>query len=343
MSTKWRRKRTTRCKEIPRSKVEAEIFTPSNENQTRILDIPDEILEEVLLKLSVPSILQMSLVCKEFYVKCTSDRLWRMLFQEKWGKLIDPETYSEWKRESTSVYASRHWMKLRSGRNSKAGERVCRSPMVLPTDSFMAWYMALEKGQLEFRAQIRNRDYNNPGFMISCYDGKVKYDRSADSFKARYPTRPAGEEVGISWSRLRSPPVDGSPGDLCVVESLQQLNPGDHVEVQWRHSPLHRYGWWYARVGHARTCQEFRVGDSIDGTDEIRPCRCHLEDTVRFEFNQYSTTSRWQEAVLDRWDHQEVEVKGKGVYGGIRKLVNSQEIFAWRQQFLWEWGKKYLD
>ena len=49
-------------------------------------------------------------------------------------------------------------------------------------------------------------------------------------------------EEGVPWQRLRAPPVSATAHELYLSESLDDLRPGDHVEVQWRRSKKFPYG-----------------------------------------------------------------------------------------------------
>lgn len=61
----------------------------------------------------------------------------------------------------------------------------------------------------------------------------------------RYPPhgpRTIVVEDSVPWSRLRSPPIDTSAHELHVSDCLEELRPGDHVEVQWRRNKEFPYG-----------------------------------------------------------------------------------------------------
>ena len=49
-------------------------------------------------------------------------------------------------------------------------------------------------------------------------------------------------EENISWDRLRGPPVDTPSYDLHISDSLLDLKPGDHIEIQWRRNKEFPYG-----------------------------------------------------------------------------------------------------
>ncbi|KAL4326943.1 hypothetical protein AHAS_Ahas13G0050600 [Arachis hypogaea] len=192
----------------------------------------------------------------------------------------------------------------------------------LPSDSMMTWYLALETGNFWFPAQVYNRENGHVGFMLSCYDAELSYDPHTDTFQARYPPhgrRAVAIEHGIQWERLRSPPVDTPPHDLHITDCLNDLHPGDHIEIQWRRNKEFPYGWWYGVVGHLETC---------DGNENY--CRCHSSDTVVLEFNQYTPDSRWRRTTISRKDHREEGNEADGFYGGIRKIKTEREIAIWK-------------
>lgn len=195
----------------------------------------------------------------------------------------------------------------------------------------MAWYWALDSGDFWFPVQVYNREHGHVGFMLSCYDAEVSYNRQNNSFHARYP--PHGPctsiyEEGIQWERIRAPPIDTSAHKLHVSDCLDTLCPGDHIEVQWRRNRQFPYGWWYGVVGHSDIC---------DG--HSHHCHCHLDDTVWLEFNQYTSGSRWRRAPINRKHHHEAGGEVEGFYGGIRKLITEEEILAWKKL----WPKESLE
>jgi len=49
-------------------------------------------------------------------------------------------------------------------------------------------------------------------------------------------------EEGVHWEILRSPPLDTPAHDLYLSDCLDKLQPGDHVEVQWRRNKDFPYG-----------------------------------------------------------------------------------------------------
>nr|CAD1829572.1 unnamed protein product [Ananas comosus var. bracteatus] len=192
-----------------------------------------------------------------------------------------------------------------------------------PIDSIMFWYLALESGKLWFPAQVYNRENGHVGFVLSCYDAQLSYDRQTDTFYARYPPhgrKPVKMEEGIEWSRIRASPVDTSPHDLHVSDCLNDLRPGDHFEIQWRKSKEFPYGWWYGVVGHLESCDE-----------REHHCCCHKDDTIILEFKQYAPGSKWRKKDISRKSHREKGEETDGFYGGIRKLQRKDEISIWKR------------
>ncbi|GAB4855961.1 hypothetical protein Ancab_024600 [Ancistrocladus abbreviatus] len=164
--------------------------------------------------------------------------------KQKWGRVIGPVAYRQWQ-----------WL-VASRKNSGASEGfgpwgwirfACSSWLKspLPVDSVMSWYLALETGRFWFPAQVYNRENGQVGFMLSCYDAELSHDPQTDTFQARYPThgrRAMAIESGVQWDRIRAPPVDTSPHDLHISDCLNDLHPGDHIEIQWRINKEVPYG-----------------------------------------------------------------------------------------------------
>ncbi|GKU93484.1 hypothetical protein SLEP1_g7076 [Rubroshorea leprosula] len=302
-----------------------------------VLDLPELPLECILERLPPSGLCNMAGVCSSLRSRCTSDHLWEKHMKQKWGKLIGPAAHREWqwhissRRNSGNLKQGKHrgWMKLLqfvrplSWIRSRVDDSSRQSSF--PVDSVMSWYLALETGRFWFPAQVFNRENGHVGFMLSCYDADLSYDPHTDTFQARYPPhgkRAAAIENGVSWERLRPPPVDTSSHDLHISDCLHELRPGDHIEIQWRRNKEFPYGWWYGVVGHLESC---------DGN--MNYCHCHSSDTVVLEFNQYTPGSRWRRTRVNRKDHQEEGDEADGFYGGIRKLETEEEICTWKK--LW--------
>ncbi|KAH6765945.1 F-box family protein [Perilla frutescens var. hirtella] len=300
-----------------------------------VLDLPDLVLESILEKLPPEGLCRMASVCTSLRDRCISDHLWEKHMKNKWSKIVGPAANREWQWHIASGKGS--VFSSQGKQNGLVGYLTQLWPFVLirssftscskksnfpPPDSTMSWYFALESGKFWFPAQVYNRENGHVGFMLSCYDAELCYDQRTNTFHARYPPhgrRASPTESGVTWDRLRAPPADTSPHDLYISDRLNEVRPGDHIEIQWRRNKEFPYGWWYGIVGHLETC---------DGNANY--CRCHDSDTVVLEFNQYSRGSRWRTTTVDRRYHREEGNEADGFYGGIRKLCSNEEISTWK-------------
>ncbi|TYI64993.1 hypothetical protein E1A91_D09G126700v1 [Gossypium mustelinum] len=302
-----------------------------------ILDLPELVLESILERLPPASLCSMAGVCSSLRSRCITDHFWEKHMKNKWGRIIGPVAYREWQWLIALRKDSSHLKQWRPKGLMRIFSIVrpswwikpkvddCSKQSSLPRESIMSWFLALETGRFCFPAQVYNRENGHVGFMLSCYDAELCYDQRTDTFQARYPPhgrRAVAIENNVPWERLRAPPVDTSPHDLHNSDCLNELRPGDHIEIQWRRNKEFPYGWWYGVVGHLASC---------DGNENY--CRCHNSDTVVLEFNQYALGSRWRHTTIDRKEHREEGNEGDGFYGGIRKLGSVEEISTWKR--LW--------
>ncbi|XP_057983598.1 F-box protein At2g32560-like [Malania oleifera] len=312
---------------------QAENVEPAEE-RISLLDLPELTLECIFEQLSPAGLCSMAGACTSLRDRCRSDHLWKKHMKRKWGRLIGDVAYREWQwyiasRERTSLLdQSKHrglfasLLKLWPLSWFRCNLDACTEPKsCLPVDSIMAWYLSLESGKFWFPAQVYNRESGHVGFLLSCYDADLSYDFCTDTFRARYSLHGRQTiEENIQWDRLRAPPVNTPAHVLHVSDCLNDLKPGDHVEIQWRRNREFPYGWWYGVVGHLKSCDE-----------NENNCRCHTSGMVILEFNQYSPDSRWRQTVINRKDHREEGNDVDGFYGGIRKLYKEEEISTWKR------------
>ncbi|XP_019437070.1 PREDICTED: F-box protein At2g26850-like [Lupinus angustifolius] len=304
-----------------------------------LLDLPDLALDCILENLSASELCSVATVCKSLRDRSRSDYLWRKHMERKWSKVIGDAAFRQWQchvdsrnrenmkkffnqRNKKGVFAFLYgfdpfiWMKSKS-------QKVRESRSSIPDDSIMALYLCLESGKFWFPAQVYNRENGHAGFMLSCYDAQLSYDSRTDTFQARYsPHGRWTSEENIKWERLRVPPIGTSPHVLHISYCLEDLRPGDHIEIQWRRNKEFPYGWWYGVVGHLESCQ-----------GHGNHCHCHNDDMVILEFNQYTPGSRWRQTMINRKHHREQGNQIDGFYGGIRKLESKEEISMWKN--LW--------
>ncbi|TVU34728.1 hypothetical protein EJB05_16576, partial [Eragrostis curvula] len=327
-----------------------------------LLDLPELALDRVLEELSPASLAAMACVCAALRDRCSADALWKRHLRRKWGRVLGAAARKEWeaelaaagdagRREAAAARAGRRrpsWVDslacawpfswigclwgLRCDAATASSTAAVAAEPVVPAaapppaaaaDTVAAWYRALECGEFCFPAQVYNREDGHVGFVLSCYDAHLRYDRRTDTFTARYPPhgrKPAKEEDGVHWSRVRAPPVSTTPHDLHASDCLEDLRPGDHFEIQWRKNKDFPYGWWYGVVGHQESC---------NANEHL--CRCHQDDMIVLEFQHYAPGSRWRQTIVSRKDHREKGDETDGFYGGIRKLQSKDEISTWRR------------
>ncbi|KAJ0974658.1 hypothetical protein J5N97_016623 [Dioscorea zingiberensis] len=323
------------------ARISAKIENVEEMEEMTILDLPELALDCILGKLSPSGLCNMAGVCHSLRNWCVSDHLWERHMRDNWGRVLgfaannDLKLYLPSRRVDFSDKEKKKnvgslpslwalsWLNPRIDGGNKTST-------TLPVDSIMSRYLALRSGRIWFPAQVYNRENGNVGFLLSCYDAELSYDSRTDTFYARYPphgVRTTNVEDGVKWDRIRASPVDTGAHDLYVSDCLNDLHPGDHIEIQWRKSKGFPYGWWYGVVGHLASC---------DGNKHF--CHCHNSESIILEFNQYTPSSRWRQVTINRKDHREDGNETDGFYGGIRKLC-SDEISAWRSM----WPTKTLE
>lgn len=311
------------------------------EHALPLLDLPELALDRVLEELSPASLAAMACVCAGLRDRCSMDTLWESHVRGKWGRVLGANARKEWQAELAARAAAAallrptrrgswadslacawpfSWIKAGTGTAPAPAAHPAPAP---PADTVAAWYRALECGEYWFPAQVYNREDGHVGFLLSCYDAHLRYDRRTDTFTARYPPhgrKPAKEEDGVQWCRVRAAPVSTPAQDLHASGCLDGLHPGDHFEIQWRKNKDFPYGWWYGVVGHLESC---------NANEHL--CRCHEDDTIMLEFKHYAAGSRWRQTTVSRKDHREKGDETDGFYGGIRKLKTKDEISTWRR------------
>ncbi|KFK36964.1 hypothetical protein AALP_AA4G195400 [Arabis alpina] len=302
-----------------------------------LLDLPELTLDCILEKLSASELCAMSCVSSELREKCVSDHFWKKHMEKKWSRLMGDAAIKEWKSHVSTLmscvsnsnqsrtqwsWSSRIVANLNPFSWLTSNHGCCSDVSLAPVDSLMYWYSNLENGKFWFPAQVYNRENGHVGFMMSCYDAKIRYDYKTDTFQARYSAhgRRAAEEK-VTWQRLRPSLVEAGSRDLHVSDCLDGLCPGDHFEIQWRRTKEFPYGWWYGIVGHLQYCE----GENN--------CNCHDDENVVMEFRQFRLESPWRTTVINRKNHRETGNEENGFYGGVKKLGTEEEISTWKQ--LW--------
>lgn len=146
-----------------------------------VLDLPDLALECILERLPPSALCQMAGVCRSLRESCVSDHLWERHMKQKWGKVIGPAAYREWKwhvASTRNVGGLKHgkqrglmrflslrwpfpWMKLKGDPNVRS-----KQGSFSPVDSVMSWYLALETGNFWFPGQVYNREVSMNPFVL---------------------------------------------------------------------------------------------------------------------------------------------------------------------------------
>ncbi|PKI57784.1 hypothetical protein CRG98_021851, partial [Punica granatum] len=62
-----------------------------------VLDLPELALECILERLPPGGLFSMASVCSSLRKRCVSDYLWERHMKQKWGRVIGPAAYREWK------------------------------------------------------------------------------------------------------------------------------------------------------------------------------------------------------------------------------------------------------
>ncbi|XP_024032110.1 F-box protein At2g41170 [Morus notabilis] len=107
------------------------------------------------------------------------------------------------------------------------------------------------QSKLTFYLVLNNYGRND----LLCSHAKVKYDYRTNTFVTRYPSEDRERtEVNIEWHKHRRPQLGTLPYMLHVSDCLNELKPGDHIEIKRRRSNELPYGWRYAVIGHLEYC-----------------------------------------------------------------------------------------
>lgn len=78
---------------------------------------------------------------------------------------------------------------------------------------------------------------------MGSFPEKLKVNIISPCFCGRYsPNGRWTTEENIQWDRLRVPPIASSPYALHISDCLDDLRPGDHIEIQWRRNKEFPYG-----------------------------------------------------------------------------------------------------
>ncbi|CAJ1915214.1 unnamed protein product [Sphenostylis stenocarpa] len=296
-----------------------------------LLDLPDWTLDCILECLSPLDLFRVAQVCTSLRHKTRSDALWEKIIKQKWGRLLGDVAYQEWQWHTTKIANTQSILLLQQNQSGSCGsfsgvwpflnfhsylEHFIDLITLFKNCSKMALYVCLESGRFWFPVQV----YKTANLF--CYDAIVSYNSRTDTFKARSPT---GEwrmiEENIQWGRLRLSTIETSPREFYMSNCMNDLKPGDQIEIQMKRRKESPYNWWYAVIGHLETCDQ-----------DVNHCRCQYSDKLVVEFKQYQSASRNKRSVLNRNRYEE-RVSLLRWFGGIRKLDKEEEIEKWTKLF----------
>ncbi|XP_057437942.1 F-box protein At2g26850-like isoform X3 [Lotus japonicus] len=230
-----------------------------------LLNLPEPILDCILKLLSPIELIKMSMVCTCLRDACRSDHLWENHINQKWGTIVGDFAFKEWQWHLTKFKSEEEEEEALLDQNCSLGSFCGSCPLpctgsylqdfnqlrtFLPNNSMLALYFSLQGGKFWFPAQF----YRGPRVR----DALFRYDSTSQTFTAR-EQRVGGRWLlwkGIMWERLRLSPVATPPCFCHVSDCLEDLKPGDHIEIQGKKKSDPHYEWFYAVIGHLDSCNE---------------------------------------------------------------------------------------
>ncbi|RDX72098.1 F-box protein, partial [Mucuna pruriens] len=291
-----------------------------------LLDLPEWTLDCILECLSPLDLCRVAQVSTCLRDRTRSDALWEKHIKQKWGRLLGDVAHQEWQWHTTKIN-TQSLLLLQHGQSGSCGSFSGVWPFLsfhsyldnfidfislFKNCSKMTLYICLETGRFWFPVQV----FKNANQNQFCYDAIVSYDSKSDTFQARSPTGGWRMiEGNTEWDRLRLSPVETSPRAFYMSNCMNDLKPGDQIEIQMRRRKDSPYDWWYAVIGHLETCDE-----------DVNHCHCQCSDMLVVEFKQYRPESRWRRALLNRKNMYEEQGTRLRWFGGIRKLDKEEEI-----------------
>ncbi|KAI4351265.1 hypothetical protein L6164_005641 [Bauhinia variegata] len=294
-----------------------------------LLDLPESSLECILEWLSPVDLCNVAEVCTSLRHRCRSDALWEKHIKWRWDIVLGDAAYREWDCHVTRIMGESPmlqqnenglfgsitgvWPLLCLGSYLEISEQLIS--LVHSNCSKMALYVSLQRGRFWFPAQVYKCA------RLFCYDALLSYDCITNTFRARSPI--VGWQLikeNIQWDRCRISPVDTSPLAFYMSNCLNDLKPGDHIEIQKRRRNEKFYVWHYAVIGHLESCDE----------DEHHCC-CQSSGTLMVEFIQDWPQVQCRKIALNR-NLNEEQCISWFVYGGIRKISN-KEIEKWNSLY----------
>ena len=168
---------------LVRKSLTSRVENVEESHDMSVLDLPELALDCILEGLPPSALCQMIAVCRSLRERCVSDHLWERHMKQKWGRVIGPAAYREWKwhvASKRSVGGPKHgrqrglmrflsirwplqWTRPKVDANNSPKKRSS-----LPVDSIMNWYLAIDSGNFCFPAQVYNREVCNMWKPFCC-------------------------------------------------------------------------------------------------------------------------------------------------------------------------------
>ncbi|AES81202.2 F-box protein At2g26850 [Medicago truncatula] len=293
-----------------------------------LLDLPDELVDCILKCLSPQDLFRVAQVCTHLRNISRRDHLWEKHVEQKWSRLLGNDAYHEWEYHTTKYKELLVDRNLSDSLGTTSGNssfqrihsylRINRSMTdLIKNHSKMALYIFLETGRFWFPAQV----YKATLLTLHCYDAIVSYDSRTDTFQTRCPYgRKRLIERDISWDMLRMPPPKTYLVDYYEYNDLNNLKPGDHIEIQKRGRRLFPiYDWAHAVVCHLESCDQ-----------DVNHCSCKDSDILVMGFSRCNFHLEYS---LSKSTKHAEAYREFNFLNGIRKL-DEEEIEKWNNVIL---------
>ncbi|CAK8543076.1 unnamed protein product [Lathyrus sativus] len=291
-----------------------------------LLSLPQEILDCILKQLSPKDLFMVSHVCTHLRNNSRSDYLWNQHVEQKWSKLEGEDFHNEWKYHTEKI-RNEESLFLHQNQSKSCGNISGDYPYqrlhsylksnralndLIKNHSQMALYIFLESGRFWFPVQV----YKATKKTLYCYDALASYDSRTDTFRTRSTN--AGQrlvERDIEWERLRMPPPKTFLVDYYEYSNLNDLKPGDHIEIQKRRRKAFPYhDWAYASICHLKSCDR-----------DINQCSCQDNDLLEMMIHKRGSIHKY---LMSRTMTHLITWKDFNFLNGIRKLTN-EEVEKW--------------
>ncbi|KAI4351270.1 hypothetical protein L6164_005646 [Bauhinia variegata] len=211
-----------------------------------LLGLPESTLECILERLSPVDLSNVAEVCTSLRHRSRSDALWENHIKWRWDVVLGDAAYREWECHVTRIKGENRMLQQKENGlfGSITGVWPCiylgsyleiskqLISLVQSNCSKMALYVSLQRGRFWFPAQV---------YKVVSIASKFGFKSSSSSI----PSPTGGWELiqeNIQCVMLRISPVDTSPLAFHMSNCLNDLKPGDDIEIQMRRRTEKPYG-----------------------------------------------------------------------------------------------------